>query len=72
MRTYVEHEGTRIDFLLSNRINEQATLEIEVDGWKYHKGGSRQEERDKVKNRILEQYEIPLVRFATNGGGERS
>lgn len=70
-RIYVEHEGTHVDFLLSNRINKQAVLAIEVDGWKYHKRGSRQEERDKMKNRILERYGIPLVRFVTNGSGER-
>ena len=28
-------------------------------------------ERDKKKNHILELYEIPLVRFATNGSGEK-
>ena len=27
--------------------------------------------RDEMKNHILELYEIPLLRFKTNGSGER-
>ena len=68
---YIENEGTHVDFLLCNRINKQAVLAIEVDGWKYHKGGNKQEERDRMKNCILERYGIPLMRFVTNGSGEK-
>lgn len=31
---------------------------------------SKQEKRDKLKDRILEKYNIPLVRLKTNGSGE--
>ena len=32
--------------------------------------GSRQSERDDMKNHILELYKIPYLRFITNGSGE--
>ena len=32
--------------------------------------GTRQYERDLIKNRILEKYQIPLVRLKTNGSNE--
>lgn len=45
-------------------------LSIEVDGFHYHKLGTRQYERDRMKDRILNLYGIPLLRFATNGSKE--
>ena len=45
-------------------------MAIEVDGFHYHKEGTQQHERDKMKNRILHAYSIPFLRFATNGSGE--
>lgn len=35
------------------------------------KEGTKQAERDKLKNHILEVYGLPLLRFATNGSGEK-
>ncbi|WP_334308011.1 hypothetical protein [Blautia sp.] len=46
-------------------------LAIEVDGYEYHKEDTVQDSRDLLKNRIMELYEIPLLRFKTNGSGER-
>ncbi len=46
-------------------------LAIEVDGYEYHKEDTVQALRDLMKNHILELYEIPLLRFKTNGSGER-
>ena len=46
-------------------------LAIEVDGFHYHKDGTRQAERDKLKNHILDEYGLPLLRFKTNGSGEK-
>ena len=37
----------------------------------FHKGGTIQSERDSLKNHILELYHIPLLRFVTNGSGEK-
>ncbi len=45
-------------------------LAIEVDGYEYH-NGTVQAARDMLKNHILQLYQIPLLRFQTNGSGER-
>ena len=45
-------------------------LAIEVDGFSYHKDGTKQAERDKIKNHIMDVYGLPLLRFSTNGSSE--
>lgn len=62
--------ATHIDFLIYNRISKKPILAIEVDGFHYHKSGTLQYERDRMKDHILELYGISLLRFATNGSGE--
>ena len=69
---YAMHPSAHIDFLLYNRISKRPVLAIEVDGYKYHKEGTKQAARDLLKNHILELYEIPLLRFQTNGSGEKA
>lgn len=68
---YAMNPATHIDFLLYNRISKKPVLAIEVDGYEYHKDGTIQASRDLMKNHILELYGIPLLRFKTNGSGER-
>lgn len=68
---YAMNNSTHIDFLIYNRISKKPVLAIEVDGFHYHKRGTKQAVRDELKNRILELYEIPFLRFATNGSGEK-
>ncbi len=68
---YAMNPATHIDFLVYNRISKKPVLAIEVDGYEYHKEDTVQAERDVMKNRILELYEIPLLRFKTNGSGEK-
>lgn len=68
---YAMNPATHIDFLLYNRISKKPVLAVEVDGYKYHKAGTVQALRDAIKNHILELYEIPLLRFKTNGSGEK-
>ena len=46
-------------------------LAVEVDGCEYHKKDTMQASRDLLKNHIMELYEIPLLRFKTNGSSER-
>lgn len=62
--------ATHLDFLIYNRIGKKPMLAIEVDGYKHHKEGTIQASRDLLKNHIMELYEIPLLRFKTNGSGE--
>ena len=68
---YAMNPGTHLDFLIYNRIGKKPVLAIEVDGYEYHKGDTVQSSRDLLKNHIMELYEIPLLRFKTNGSGER-
>ncbi|MCR5847660.1 MAG: AAA family ATPase [Lachnospiraceae bacterium] len=70
-RRYAMNSATHIDFLIYSRIAKRTILAIEVDGYQYHKAGTKQAERDKMKNEILEKYNIPIIRFSTNGSRER-
>ena len=67
---YATHPNTHVDFLIYNRIAKAPVLAIEVDGFHYHQEGTRQAERDQLKNEIFAKYEIPLLRLPTNGSGE--
>lgn len=62
---------SHLDFLIYNKITKKPILAIEVDGYWFHKEGTRQAERDALKNHILEVCNIPLIRFSTNGSGEK-
>jgi very-short-patch-repair endonuclease len=68
---YAMNCATHLDFLIYNKLNKVPILAVEVDGYKYHKEGTRQAERDKMKDLILEKYSMPLLRFKTNGSGEK-
>ncbi len=67
---YVMHPNTHVDFLIYNRISKTPVLAVEVDGFHYHKEGTDQSERDKLKNSVFEKYEIPFLRLSTNGSEE--
>jgi len=69
-RKYVRQPNSHLDFLIYSKISKKPIVAIEVDGFNYHKPGTRQHERDKMKNRILDLYGIPLLRFPTNGSEE--
>lgn len=58
--------GSRLDFLLYDRMNNQPIAVFEVDGASFHQKGSSQELRDKLKNNILKSLNIPLIRFRTD------
>jgi hypothetical protein len=62
--------ATHIDFLIYNRISKKPVLAIEVDGFHNHKIGTRQYERDRMKDHILNLYNIPFLRLPTNGSAE--
>lgn len=63
--------ASHLDFLIYNRIGKKPVLAIEVDGYENHKKGTVQASRDQLKDHILERYQIPLLRFKTNGSGEK-
>ena len=70
-RQYAMHPATHIDFLIYNRISKKPILAVEVDGYEYHKEDTEQALRDSLKDHILDLYEIPLLRFKTNGSMEK-
>lgn len=70
-KLYSNNEWTHIDFVIFNKMDKKIFLAIEVDGYYYHKDGTKQQKRDKLKDRILKKYEIPLIRFSTVGSGEK-
>ena len=58
--------GSRLDFLIYDTMDQRPIFAMEVDGASYHRDGSAQAERDKLKNGILEKIGIPLRRFRTD------
>lgn len=61
---------THTDFLIFNKVDKMPVLVVEVDGYAYHANNPRQLERDKMKDSILEKYNIPILRVKTNESGE--
>lgn len=61
---------THTDFLIFNKLDKMPVLVVEVDGYAYHANNIRQLERDKMKDCILEKYNIPILRIKTNESGE--
>lgn len=70
-KRFVNTGLSHLDFLIYNKVSKQPLLAVEVDGYYNHKEGTRQAERDKLKDHILAVYGLPLLRFATNGSGEK-
>lgn len=65
------YSSSHIDFLIYNMIDKQPVLAVEVDGTTFHANNPQQLMRDQIKNNILNKYEIPLKRFATDGSEEK-
>ncbi len=70
-KKYAKNDWTHVDFLIYKTIDKTPYVAIEVDGARYHQEGSRQAERDKLKNLIFEKYGISLRRFSTTGSDEK-
>jgi hypothetical protein len=68
---FVTNTDSHVDFMIFNKVNKQPVLAIEVDGYNFHKEGTKQFERDNTKNIIFDKYDLPLMRFSTNGSGEK-
>lgn len=49
----------------------QPVLAIETDGYSYHNDETEQPQRDMMKDHILSNYGLPLLRLSTKGSGER-
>ncbi len=62
---FVRNDDAHIDFMILERKTVKPVLAVEIDGASYHIEGSFQEGRDRLKDSILQRYEIPMKRFRT-------
>ena len=69
---YAGNPLTHLDFILFNKMDKAPVMVIEIDGTRYHPEGSRQAERDAMKNSILDKCGIPWIRLRTNESGEEA
>lgn len=65
-KRYATHPSTHLDFLIFHKMDKMPVLAIETDGTYFHIVGTKQAERDNLKNTILKKYDIPLLRIRTD------
>ena len=70
-KEYAMNSWTHVDFLIFDAIGKIPKLVIEVDGVALHAEGTKQHERDKLKDKILKKYDLPILRLKTDGSRER-
>lgn len=70
-KKFVNNKWTHIDFAIFNKMDKKLVIAVEVDGYYFHREGTKQQERDNIKGKILDKYEIPLVRLNTTGSAEK-
>lgn len=68
---YYVNNRASLDFVVFHRSDKVCALVIEVDGFAYHENNPEQLHRDALKNAILEKYQVPILRLASNGSKER-
>lgn len=69
-KKYALHPSTHIDFLIINRVTKVPLLAIETDGYSFHNETTDQHQRDRMKDKILELYGLPILRLSTVGHSE--
>ena len=70
-RVYTLNPLTHLDFLLYNTMDKSPVCGIEVDGFAFHKAGSKQADNDKLKDSILQKVNLPLLRLSTIESDEK-
>ncbi|MDR1453749.1 MAG: AAA family ATPase [Candidatus Margulisbacteria bacterium] len=74
-KEYAQNDWTRVDFVIFRKTSKQPLLALEVDGWAFHNANNEaaktQRERDAIKNKLLNEANIPLIRFKTIGSNEK-
>lgn len=68
---YYNQKSQRVDFVIHKKMNEEALLVVEVDGYEYHENKRGQLEIDKMRDSIIRKFGLPVLRFATNGSNEK-
>ena len=67
---YLSNANTHVDFLIYEKFGKTPCFGIEVDGYNFHRSGTRQAGRDQLKNSIFAKNNIPLLRLITNDSKE--
>ena len=67
---YANRSWSHVDFTVFNRVTKEILFGIEVDGYRYHKRGTVQSNRDKMKDQVFELIGLPLLRCSTKGSEE--
>ncbi len=70
--TYAAHPWTKTDFLVYRKVDKSPVLVIEVDGYAFHRKGTRQAKRDALKDAVLAKCGLPILRLSTVGSDERN
>lgn len=60
-----------LDFVVFYKQDKVCALVVEVDGFAFHENNPEQLRRDALKDAILAKYQVPILRLASNGSGER-
>ncbi len=69
-RKYAMNILTHTDFVIFNKLDKIPVLVVEVDGHAYHANNPLQLKRDKMKDNILQKYNIPILRMKTTESRE--
>jgi hypothetical protein len=69
-KKYAGNIWTHVDFVIFNKLDKSPSLVVEVDGVAFHENNQKQSERDRMKDGILNKYNIPVWRIKTNESGE--
>lgn len=72
LKEYANRSWSHVDFTIFNKVTKEILFGIEVDGYTYHKKGTKQSERDKKKDEIFRIMDLPLLRFSTRGANEET
>ena len=70
-KRFVTDTDSHVDFMIYNKVGKMPILAIEVDGYAFHKEGTKQHERDILKDGIFAKYDLPLMRLNTTGSCEK-
>ena len=72
LKLYASSSWSHCDFVIFNRLTKEIKCCIEVDGYAFHKKGTKQAVSDEKKNKIFEFIGIPLLRLSTKGSNEEA
>ena len=69
-KRFVTDTDSHVDFMIYNKVSKMPILAIEVDGYVFHKEGTKPS-LDILKDGIFAKYDLPLMRLNTTESGEK-